>query len=228
MLPTPAVELGLAWRLSTTFDPEGELRLAPANKAPPIRYEPGRSFADAQAHADLPSVVRAGARYRFLRGSFERADLELDFTYERTGSTVRDIVIDISGLTPAPRPFHTPERYDDTFSVRAGGACNWDPISLRVGAFYDSAAVGDGFTRLDFLPLDHVGLAGGLGYTRGPFTFDLGLAYIFIPERTVTQSQLRQLDALGGPNEDAQHSVIGNGRYSGSYTVVTAGIGARF
>jgi long-chain fatty acid transport protein len=224
----PWVDLGLAWRLSTDLDLDGNLTLVPAKRAPPINYEPGKNAAEAHVVAGLPSVLRGGARYRFLRGGVERADLELDFTYERWGATPRDIVITLSGLTPAPRPFHHAQRYDDTLSVRVGGACNWDPISLRVGAFYDSSAVGDGFTRLDFLPLDHVGLAGGLGYSGGPFTFDLGLAYVIIPERTVTQSQLRQLDALGGPNEDAQHSVIGNGRYSGSYTVVTAGVGARF
>ena len=95
---------------------------------------------------------RGEAGFRDADG-FETADVELDGTYEAWGSAqAGGPVIHIDHLGPTGPAFddinvQVAHHYNDTFSVRAGGAYNtklsFGVLALRAGAFYDKSATSD-------------------------------------------------------------------------------------
>src|SRR5262249_20106788 len=121
-----------------------------------------------------------------------------------------------------------PHRYDDTLSVRAGGSYNWDRpngfIGVRGGVFYDTPAAPPQYTRLDFKAWEDIRVSAGIAYQWGNLMLAAGASYLFLPERRVSNSVLRQVDALGASSLDDLHSVTGNGVYNASYAILTAGL----
>ena len=64
----------------------------------------------------------------------------------------------------------------------------------------------------------------GGGLILGPVRLDLAYSHIFFADRTVTNSQSFQLN----PIQPALAVPVGNGRYTISADVLTAGLEARF
>jgi long-chain fatty acid transport protein len=231
--PSEHVMLGLSFRSSVDIDAKGTVTVAAGPLAPVMpAYEPGRNNADAELITGRPAVVRAGGRYIWGSPGAERGDLELDFTYERWSSVMKEFDVKVTNLTPQPRTIRIPHNYDDTYSVRLGYSHTWDALTGRAGAYFDSAASPNDATRLDFMSWEHIGLTAGVGYRLASgWTFDVGAAYVYMPQRQVCDSSGmcsdpsvgRQLDALGGSSNDAQHTIIGNGQYNASYVILTAG-----
>ena len=58
----------------------------------------------------------------------------------------------------------------------------------------------------------------------GPVRLDLGYAHVFFADRNVTNSRSLQLN----PIQPALAVAVGNGRYTASADVLTAGLEARF
>jgi long-chain fatty acid transport protein len=224
-------QLGVNYRHSTPLDDTGTVKASFADNAPTHpTYDDGRTDADVLLQHSLPRYLRSGVRHVWREDGFERADLELDFTYEGW-SDEEEFVVKVSHLTPTPLPLHVLIHYDDTFSLRLGGAYNFDlksgVLSLRAGGYYDSPAQPDAYTRLNFQAREHIGMAAGLGYNMGWLSFDLGAAYIYIPSRTVDDSRIKQLHSLGAFSDPAL-TTVGNGEFSGSNFVATAGVQLHF
>ena len=83
-------------------------------------------------------------------------------------------------------------------SVRGGGAYNWDAqalglgavMTVRAGAFYDSTATSNAYTRVDVNTLDKFGVTVGAGLKTGVFSFNVAYAEIFSPSRTTSKRSI--------------------------------------
>lgn len=238
--PSNTLEFGLMVRSPWKMRAEGNVSTTPPSAQPaPI------PDAKATLLVGFPLVLRAGARYRVLEGERESGDVELDATYEAWsgaegfGPTVDIPSIDIGGKA-SPVKSVSPHGYGDTYSVRGGGAYNWDApalglgavMTVRAGAFHDSTATSNAYTRVDVNTLDKFGVTVGAGLKSGAFTFNVAYAEIFSPSRTVTNGAIRPSNGLkNGDPVGANGALLGavnNGRYEGHMRTLSLGIAVTF
>ena len=194
----------------------------------------------------MPWTAVAGVRYAGGKQGVDSWDVELNVNYEAwksldafrlkfegpvkmtlQGNTFDQPLADVS----------IPKQYQDVWSVRLGGSY---PIvrglSLRAGAYYESAAVKQDYTNLDFIGWDRVGLAAGLSWKITPnYEVAAGFEEILQPSRTVTNSQVREVEALSpcqppytsascktlGKGADASPPVVGNGLFESSFQIAS-------
>ncbi len=141
----------------------------------------------------LPQTASMGARWIWRSGSREQADVEVDVLWEDwTAGSTYDITIDgKSGTTGINlHPVELRHSANDVWSLRLGGAYhhsldNDDILSFRAGAAYDTAAVADSWSRVDFDGAARITLAGGIGLTMGRFAIEVGGGIVLEPNRTV-------------------------------------------
>lgn len=192
---------------------------------------------DIETTLKMPWVVRSGVRFiqRDAAGR-ELFDVELDFVYESTSDVElfdNTATLQVNGqdIQPLPKTYG----WDDTFGVRLGGTYNfWELfgkglLKVSLGGFYESAAMPQEYTRLDFMPMERFGLAGGLDFSWD-FGFSriglaLGYMHIFHVGRTVKESLSRQLVPLFEPD---QGKTIGTGSYKVAIDVFSLGLSADF
>ncbi|MBX3207836.1 MAG: outer membrane protein transport protein [Labilithrix sp.] len=230
--PAPSVQIGAQLRSPTSLTAEGRVtpRLA-AGALPPSA---------ATLTLDLPWTLRLGARYIGMEGTFEQYDLELDGTYEAwssaqaAGPTVVTTSITGGGKPTTVTSLH---RWNDTVSVRAGGAYNvalgeGSVVTLRAGAFYDSPTTDSAFTRLDANTLAKVAGTAGLGVRHGAFTINLAYAAVASISRVVTDGAYRPSNGakegrtVGG--DDQPLPAVNNGEYRAFTHTVAVGVEVRF
>jgi long-chain fatty acid transport protein len=223
--PVEHVELGLSARLPLSFDTSGD----GSTESPPgvnvtVQNDPGPG---ATLKTNMPFVLRFGARYYFGPRDDERGDVELDAVYEGWSriTTFNATFNTNLGAIDASAPHH----YQDAFSLRLGGAYNLrfgpDRLALRAGAYYESAATPNEWTRLDFDGFARVGATIGAGYKWRGLTFDLAFAYVWMPTRTVTNSQVIPIYALSDP--PAQPTAL-NGTFESRMWIFGFGVSAAF
>jgi hypothetical protein len=177
---------------------------------------------------------------------FETADIELDADYETWsmaqggGPTINIDHLGPSGPTFDNIAVQVAHHYNDTFSIRAGGAYNTrlsiGTLALRLGAYYDKSATSDnpGYTRLDFDTLDKIAGTVGVGLKWGAFQFNLSYAEIFEPDRTVPMGtgEIRPIDgAAHGASVDSQgHPLpaVNEGIFQGHTEILSFGVVATF
>lgn len=249
--PVPSVVLGANVRGPATLETTGDV----TTQAPRITPNAGFQPSPVTFVVRLPTVARFGARYVFLEREhdaedrprdFERADIELDGTYEAWGSAqddgLRVTIPAIAAQNPPPGvnltniDFISPHRYHDTYSVRLGGAYNVrlkeHVLSLRAGVYHDASASEPQLTRLDFDTLAKTAGTVGVGLAVDPFTFGLAYAEIFDATREVTGGELRPVNGTQrGASVDANGAVypaVNGGRYSGHSRIVSLGVTVRF
>lgn len=233
--PTPSFALGLSVKTPTSLDAEGTVT-PQAPKIAPIQIAPGNAFLSTR----LPLVVRAGGRYVRMDGDFELYDLELDVTYEGWGAAQGD----------GPR-LRIPELgqfknidtlvvhgYKDTFSVRAGGAHNFQALdgilALRAGAYFDSSATPFQYTRLDFDTLAKIAGTLGIGYRRGAVAFDVAYAAVASMHRLVGGGEGEVRPINGGKNgrplgnDGGLLPAVNEGAYRGFTHIVSFGLTVTF
>jgi len=231
--PLPALSIGLHLKGNADVDSTGTIK-ATAPPAMPIMLAPGQ----ATFHAHLPWVLRLGVRYAFMKDGFERGDVEVDGTYEAwaaaegTGDS-----LDVRNLSFF-KDFTTSieHHFQDTFSVRVGGAYNfhvpWGVMTLRLGFYYDSSATRNQDTRIDFDTMEKYAPTAGLAYRTHGITFNLGYAYLYSPDRTVTNGTVRIIQGTDGSHDSATNGpdgkpaplpVVNNGVYHASTQVLTFG-----
>jgi len=188
----------------------------------------------------LPLIVRAGGRYISMDGDFEVYDLELDATFEGWGSAQGD---GPRLSIPSLGQFKNIDTlvvhgYSNTFSVRAGGAYNFEAsggvFSVRAGSYFDSAATSFAYTRLDFDTLAKIAGTLGLGYKRGAFGLDVGYAAVASIPRVVGtgQGDVRPINgAKNGKPVDSQGKLlpaVNEGAYRGFTHILAASITVTF
>lgn len=230
--------LGASVRTPISIDASGTATVlsAPLGQSIP---SPG----NATFHTDLPLYARVGARLAFRDpDGFEAGDVELDGTYETWQSAqLGGPRIHIDHLGPSGPAFdninvQVVHGYNDTYSIRAGGAFNTKVsigvLSLRAGAYYDRSATAQnpGYTRLDFDTLDKIAGTVGVGLKWHGLLFNLGYAEVFEPSRTVYagEGEVRPIDgAQHGNPVDANGAPlppVNQGVYSGHTEIISFGV----
>ncbi|MCB9555847.1 MAG: outer membrane protein transport protein [Deltaproteobacteria bacterium] len=144
-----------------------------------------------------------------------------------------------------------PHAYRNTVSLRIGGTYNiYDLLSdatlmLSGGFYYETATVPKAYTRLDFLPLAHIGISAGLAVAWRHWSLFAAYSYTFSPKRTVLPdagvatcdvkqsagcgSQVRAVaPTLFGGDEKRFGREIGNGVFESAIQQLSFGVQIRF
>ncbi len=261
--PSPRFEAGISTRpFPVDLNPDGKVTLNFPAKGVQSLYDNGvfGLFEDDGVTRDesvtlnlkLAPWIRGGARYIHLSpGGDEVFDIELDVVYERW-SVLENYEVVFGGKlklgNPETNPLQDvapvklPKRYNDTVAVRLGGDWNvlQNFLTLRGGAFFETAAVPARYTNLDFTNFERLGGALGATLQLGPV--DLSVAYqaVFQPDREVSvdQAQVRmerplsEIPAPAGWDEATQGEyqgiVVNAGKYETFYQTISASLGVHF
>lgn len=202
--PFDALTLALSYRPRFSFEATGDLTIIfpPALEDLVSLTESGLTL-----ELTMPDVIRFGARWAFISGGKEVADIELDVVYE-TWSLTESIVatfdgsIDVSLFNEQRKlpQVVLPKYFNDTLSLRLGGDVHvTDALTVRAGTFYEGAANGEffsqgstspGFTSLDFMPFQRFGVSLGASYVIGDWSLDAAWMHIFSPETVEDNGQV--------------------------------------
>jgi hypothetical protein len=231
------LDIGLHVRGPVNLHTTGTVTATLAPNAPRLLAQQMLTPSSASFDTQLPWVVRLGARYIFRskRDGFEHGDIEVDGDYEawHAAETPGDHVY-IPMLGPF---FHDinptiTHNYQDTFSVRVGGAWNARlPVgvfTLRLGGYYDSPATKNADTRLDFDTFAKLAGTGGLGYRVRGISLNIAYAYVWEPDRTVTNGDIHLINGIDGsfnePNNGPATPVVNDGQYHARNQIVSIGL----
>jgi long-subunit fatty acid transport protein len=182
---------------------------------------------------NLPLTLRGGVEYR----PWKRVRLEADLDYE-AWSMQQDMKVTphnvyISGVPGIGNYYLSPltivRGLKDTVAVNIGAEITtldrkMGGLVLRAGYAIETSATPDE-TASVLTPdaLRNVIAIGG-ALLLGPVRLDLGYAHVFFADRNVTDSRSLQLN----PIQPSLAVPVGNGRYTISADVLTAGLEARF
>lgn len=229
--PIKPLSIGINLRGKVHLDATGTATAIPpaTNAALGTDTQPGEFI------TELPWVLRLGLRYAFMKDGFEQGDVEADGIYEAwhdaqgIGSFVKipslSIFQDIN-----PTIIH---RFNDTFSARIGGSYNaklpTGVLSFRLGFYFDSAATHYADTRIDFDTMAKYAPTVGLGYKVRGVALNIGYAYVWSPDRDVTNGNIRVLNAAvnGQPilsNSTEPTPAVNNGHYHAESHILSASI----
>ncbi|MEC9071420.1 MAG: outer membrane protein transport protein, partial [Myxococcota bacterium] len=243
MRPASFYELGLAVRpLPTQMDAEGDVSLSFPNGTLSNMYEKGNLKLVNQQGDDeygirfkytLPPWIRLGQRLikRDAEGR-EVADLELDISYEfwrvmDAYHVTFNGLLQVYNSTEVLEPMSLKKDWKDTIAVRLGGSWSLlpDRLKLRGGVHYETGAMPETLTNIDFLAYTRMGGAIGLGLTLGPVEVNVAYQHVFQPTREITDSQV----AIQRPLDPADEPLyVGNGTYESSFQTLALGLSAQF
>jgi long-chain fatty acid transport protein len=233
--PTRFLQLGAQVRGPTELHAKGTASSTKPAAAPSgVDLKPGA----AELEVDLPWVARVGARYVRMSGDREVFDVELDATYEAwgsaqaTGPTVFSPDLGFAKNVTVVSMHH----YDDTMSVRAGGAYNLDAlggtVAVRAGAYYDSSATAPAYARVDVDTLAKLAGTVGFGFRTRTVAVNVAYAAVASISREVTDGDIRPSNgAKMGASVDAKGAplpAVNNGSYSGFNHVLAASVEVDF
>ncbi len=138
----------------------------------------------------LPIIVRGGIRYIHDTGSRQWFDVELDAVYE-SWSMLESFDLDVQGKLNGLdlQQLKVAKNWKDTVSVRLGGDVHPLPpyLTLRTGAFFETAATPENFSNLDFPSFRRVGVGGGFSAGAKGAYLTVGYMHVFQEKRTVTE-----------------------------------------
>ena len=234
--PESWVDLGFNARAPIHIDSSGTVTA----QSPAIAPAQGVNQGAATFATELPWQLRAGARLVAKSGDFEDGDVEIDGVYETwsqsqgLGSTVN---------VPSVGPFSDVRdlilhKYQDTFSVRLGGAYNLplggsSVLTFRAGGYYESPATQPADTRLDFNTLAKLAGTAGVGITWRGIGVNVAYAGVFSPERVVANGELQPSNPVvgGQPVDSTNHQpfpAVNNGTYNGFIHMIGFGVRVEF
>jgi long-chain fatty acid transport protein len=204
--PTRALSIGINVRPQIDLKSDAIISTPgpPANPLHDTGMTTGDAHGAAQFTSHLPWILKLGVRYAFLKpDGFEAGDIEVDGNYqswaqaEGQGDTIH---IDALGPFINDQTVLLAHHYRDTFGLAVGGSYNArlpvGVLSLRLGFFFDSAATHYADTRLDFDTMAKYAPTFGLGYRVRGVTINAAYAYMWSPDRDVTNGRLTALDGL--------------------------------
>ena len=122
--------------------------------------------------------------------------------------------------------------YQDTFSVRAGGAFNarvpGGVLALRAGAYFDSSATEPAATRVDFDTLAKIAATVGLGYRARGFSVNAAYAEVFAADRVVKGGEYRPINGASNGRsvgaDDQLLPAVNDGTYASHNRIISLGI----
>jgi long-subunit fatty acid transport protein len=239
--PTPWLEFGVSGRVMPIV-------LSSSGRVDLSNTEGGSKFTEAQLAVEgsaarlelvIPPTARAGVRYRGLEGEVERFDVELNVVYE-AWSMMDQYKVELDGLIKLFAAHEAPDviidkRWRDTISVRLGGTYNLAnlPLSLSGGAFYESAAVPNAYTHLDFPSFERLGLGAGVTGRTGIVDWTVAYAHVFQETRVVDELHgkvFQQRPISECPDGcDGYDAIPANaGTYESSYNLLSLSASLRF
>lgn len=259
--PVKGLQIGLAIRpFPIHFEQTGTVTPEYPGAFLAKQAEKGRVYlttGNVYMYQDLPIMGRLGVRYAYAPAGSEVFDVEADVVYEawsvvdafriRFGGEMA-IGQDVGPDYKRPMsPVTVPKDWKDTVSVRVGGDYNVllptgmrPGLALRIGGFYESPAVPEETTNLDFLSFHRFGI--GTGFTFSWYAFDLSLAYshIFQLTRDVDESSIvvqMPMSPCQPPYADPQKCspvgtppgpAVGAGKYESGIDIVSVGLSIWF
>ena len=197
--PVPSLQFGVAGQvIPTSIETNSTLTIEPENlkdAEPPMLTRDQKPHNDVSVILPLPLMARVGARYRGLAGAREIFDLELDVEYE-TWSRVNQFTLDTHDLTAtfqgAPvklGKIAIAKHWRDTIAFKLGG--DWaaipDRLTLRGGAFYETAVADPAYANVDFPGGPMFG--GSIGSSLLFGQWELALAYQLRHQAEVSVSE---------------------------------------
>lgn len=157
----------------------------------------GQPANDVTLRLPLPLTARAGVRYIHLRGEKELFDIELGAVYESWSRVDRftmnsgglmgvlpSVGVDLDvGVIPVEK------QWQDTITLQLGGDVEVIPdrLTLRAGAYYETAVARRSHAHVDF-PVG-AALGGALGLSVFLGQLELGVAYEYRHQPTVAVSE---------------------------------------
>jgi long-chain fatty acid transport protein len=227
--PHERVEIGAAARGPIFLDLQGD-----------VETDKSELQADVTASMKMqqPWQARGGVRYIHPKQGEELFDVEVDLFWEGWSSIeAYDIKFDgtINGIEV--QDLVLPKNWRNTYALRLGSDYNvlddaWgDPldVTVRAGGFFETAAVPNATTHLDFPSFLRGAISAGFTLGGRGVYGSVGYAHIFQEDRTVTEleSQTYQQRPLRPCPEscDGQNGVPANaGTYESSYDVLSVSL----
>ncbi len=189
-----------------------------------------------QMDLTLPAIVRGGIRYIHDTGDRQWFDIELDAVYE-SWSLLKEFDLDVEGRINGQelQELTLPKNWKDTVSVRLGGDFIALPpyLTVRAGGFFETAAVPDNFSHIDFPSFRRGGVGAGFSAGAKGAYLTVGYMHVFQEKRTVDEqfgkiAQQRPLRPCPA-NCDGLTGVPSNaGTFTSRYDLLTVGIDLRF
>lgn len=159
--PRPSFEIGVAAQvIPSTIQTKSTLAVTPLNASIGTvdLTRGGRRADDVNISLPLPLSAQVGARYRHLDGAREVFDVELDVDYE-TWSRVNQFTVETNHLIATVQGTDVDlgriaiaKQWRDTVAVKVGGdyAILPERLTLRAGAFYETAVADNAYANVDF------------------------------------------------------------------------------
>jgi long-subunit fatty acid transport protein len=220
--PTDRLSVGLSFWPRIHFEADGTLTAGFSELAKRIGAE--QHGDSATLKLKFPDIWRLGVQYRFAGG----LEVELDGVMERW-SLLKEIVVQPNSITVAIPAIGTeraldtiifPKHFRDAYSARAGGELPLsEHVRLRAGYLYETSAVPNRTTSVDFGNWDRHAVSLGASLQLFGAWLDLGYAHHFVGARKVGDSAVQQVVApciTTTTCDDVAPSVVGNGDYEAS------------
>lgn len=229
--PIPALEIALSARVVPIhFKLSGDIRMSGTPNSILAKFS---EDVPATLSFTYPMSVQTAIRYRHLEGEREVFDLELDFVWEQWSSMEAFKVdfkkdqIEALGSTILLQELTLVRNYQDTYSVRLGGQYNAIPdwLTVRFGAWWESAAHRSEYSMVDLPSFDRFGVAAGLSTKWRGVELGISYAHVFQLDRTVNPGQGRIYQQILQPDGSiADGYAVNEGSYSGSFDIITIGL----
>ena len=181
----------------------------------------------------LPIQLRGGLRYIHTDDEGEEVfDLEIDVFWENW-SVIDEYYVQMDGeiSAQAVEDIVMPKAWQDTVAVRVGA--DWravpDLLTVRAGGFYETGAVPQNYTHLDFPSFERGGVGLGFTFDVGPVSLSAGYMHVFQEDRNVSELKAKvfaQRPLRPCPeNCDGINGVPSNaGSYKTSFDILSFGI----
>lgn len=225
----PFLEFGAAVQLPVTFDDE-DAKLRVRLPSSPAFNNAALDNDSVSSSMGFPWMARAGLRY--VGAGW---DLELMVNYENWSSfseiaaTPNDIAVTgVPGIGAIPvGPLSIQQDWTDTVGVHIGSDIELSPAwVVRAGYGFELGAIPDERYSVFLADGDKHMLAGGVSWRLGGWSLDAGLAAYLMPDRSITNSKVRQINPTDADNELTL--VVGNGEYSQTYIAAGLGVNVEF
>lgn len=186
----------------------------------------------------LPATFQLGARYVHMDGEREVFDVEVDFVWEHWGSmkafdvNFEDRILAVPGLTAfAIRDMQMVRNFQDTYSVRVGGDWNAIPgwLTVRAGALWESGALPEAYTHIDYPSFDMFGVAAGATVSWNGLDLTVAYARLIQLERNVSldEARVRQI-RVSTQGVISEGLPVNAGRFTSHYDVLSFALGVHF
>jgi len=231
-IPTPKVRAGLSFQLPMFVRAGATIRTRLPST--PVFEKATQEGQDADIAFDLPWNLRAGVELRLIEGlrlevggGYEQWSMHDKIHVAAKGVALKDIAA-FPEKYYIP-PIDLPRKFQDTFSVRAGGeytlslgGMEWDG---RLGVAYESSAVPTDY--LHVLTLDSDKVVGSLGVSAhiGKVRIDAVYAHVFMFDRSVdpATAKIAQVSPVVA-NPPVKPDYVNGGLYSSRADIVGLGI----